>query len=402
MKFFEHSTRRAEIIDLRHDARMGVWGGFTKDARRIQGLDMLRGVAVALVMLRHAWPDTFDGAGIVGVAIFFTLSGYLITGLIVREIERTGTLRKARFFRNRALRLFPAIAALFVVYAVVEITFGPGGDSNETIGKTVLIGATYTANLPLGISPTLGHIWSLATEEQFYLVWPFLILFTRRWLRPVVICLLVTAWLTVLCWSSLLIVNNASSIYALPTTWGSALAFGGIGYTLRNRISAHLGRRLSTVAAIGAIVLLVLSFVPDAKTAAATYILWPTLIAAASLAVIFVVAQWEILPSSALAPLLWLGEISYGVYLWNLPVNVWLTAALGGDLAGWKWVTIPMTIAAALVSWYTVELVGRHYRDRFDSRQSPPPLISDIHTPRKSSLFGIPKDGTATGTSERV
>jgi len=88
--------------------------------RRLPGLDALRGLAIALVMLRHAWPRVFGEAGAVGVVIFFTLSGYLITGSLLRDTEAQPHRRIWQFCRNRALRLLPALFILLVAFGVVE------------------------------------------------------------------------------------------------------------------------------------------------------------------------------------------------------------------------------------------------------------------------------------------
>ena len=88
--------------------------------RRVPGLDALRGLAIALVMLRHAWPRVFGEAGAVGVVIFFTLSGYLITGNLLRESESQPHRLIWRFCRNRALRLLPALFILLVTFGAVH------------------------------------------------------------------------------------------------------------------------------------------------------------------------------------------------------------------------------------------------------------------------------------------
>ena len=82
---------------------------------RIDGLTVLRGVAIGLVVLRHAAPDVFGGAGIVGVTIFFALSGWLISGILLGEVERTGRVDLRRFYLNRVFRLYPALIAFVVV-----------------------------------------------------------------------------------------------------------------------------------------------------------------------------------------------------------------------------------------------------------------------------------------------
>lgn len=150
--------------------------------RRIEGLDLLRGAAIALVLLRHSWPDAFGGAGIVGVVVFFTLSGYLITGLLAADVRRYGRIRYGRFYRNRFLRLIPALlfvlAGLVVIEGILDVS-----DTRRFVPRTIGVALTYTMNIPLFNhgSPNFSHLWTLANEEQFYLVWPLIIVLGVRY-----------------------------------------------------------------------------------------------------------------------------------------------------------------------------------------------------------------------------
>jgi peptidoglycan/LPS O-acetylase OafA/YrhL len=115
---------------------------------RLVGLDVLRGIAIALVMLRHAWPSVFGGAGIVGVVIFFTLSGYLITGVLMRDLDNVDRIRFGVFYRNRVFRLVPAL--LFVTgggVLVVATWWNLSGDRGLVV-QTTLVALTYTADIP--------------------------------------------------------------------------------------------------------------------------------------------------------------------------------------------------------------------------------------------------------------
>jgi hypothetical protein len=118
--------------------------------RRIAGLDLLRGLAIALVMLRHALPDLAPGAGVVGVVMFFTVSGFLITGVLVDEHARTGRVNLRRFYRHRARRLVPALVALVFVVVLVTVALDPLGDRDDLV-KTVVVALTWTGNLPFGL-----------------------------------------------------------------------------------------------------------------------------------------------------------------------------------------------------------------------------------------------------------
>jgi peptidoglycan/LPS O-acetylase OafA/YrhL len=148
----------------------------------VPGLDGLRGLSIACVLVYHAFGSPgfqpparlwiwFRYLGELGVRVFFVLSGWLITGLLLREIERDGTIALRRFYGRRAMRLFPAFYAMLGVVALLEATgllqLHPGD---------LLHAATYTLNYQLRPSWWLVHCWSLAVEEQFYLLWPALLL----------------------------------------------------------------------------------------------------------------------------------------------------------------------------------------------------------------------------------
>ena len=194
---------------------------------RIAGLDVIRGVAIGLVMLRHAAPDLFAGAGVVGVVMFFALSGYLITGLLLGELEANGRIDLGRFYRRRVRRLVPALVLLVVGIVVVTLALDPIGDRAE-LTKTVLVALTWTGNLPFGhASDATFHLWTLATEEQFYLVWPALLglAFARGRVGPVLVavaaaCLL--ACVATLVW----LAESPDLAYALPTSWAICFVIG--------------------------------------------------------------------------------------------------------------------------------------------------------------------------------
>ena len=148
-------------------------------------IEGLRGIAVLLVVLYHAGVPGFAG-GYIGVDVFFVLSGYLITGILAAEIVATGTLDLARFYARRARRLLPAMALLLVAITVFAYPFYAPMEQ-RTIAQTAVATAAYVSNFYFANSATdylgagaetnpLLHTWSLAVEEQFYLVWPLLVL----------------------------------------------------------------------------------------------------------------------------------------------------------------------------------------------------------------------------------
>jgi peptidoglycan/LPS O-acetylase OafA/YrhL len=149
----------------------------------LPALDGVRALAIGLVLLAHAFGGVVRG-GVIGVDLFFVLSGFLITGILVDEVQRTGSLNLRAFYARRALRLFPALAALLLLVAVLPWPFPP----DETATKWVAIAATagYVANYVGDDLANLSHAWSLAVEEQFYLLWPLTLLWLLRRTSPAV------------------------------------------------------------------------------------------------------------------------------------------------------------------------------------------------------------------------
>ena len=331
----------------------------------IAGLDIVRGVAIGLVMLRHAAPDVFDGAGIVGVVMFFALSGYLITGTLMNSIERSGRVNYRRFYTNRALRLLPAMITMLLIFVIVEVAIGPTGGITKLIVGAVVGGLYLQDLLPMLAYPGINHLWTLAVEEQFYLVWPaFLVFLVRRralanGLRFAVLALLGICALTVIAAGAL---RDVGVIYPLPTTWAVALVLGGSAYIHRERL---VRTRASIPLALGAgLVLVAFSLMPDAKNHAVTYLLGGGLIAICTIAIMAVVRTWQVSPSRLLEPLRALGVVSYGAYLWNGPATHWTVDVLG--LSGW--IAIPLTIFLATASWWLIEKRFLALKDRIAAR----------------------------------
>src|SRR5690349_20309645 len=137
---------------------------------RNSALDGARALAVLLVLLHHTRVPGFAG-GFIGVDVFFVLSGYLITSILLREADSAGDIRIGRFLLRRALRLYPPL--LLMLSAVLIL--GPSIWPTEQLGMPVLISALYLSDYATafyGPLSVIGHTWSLAVEEHFYLLWP--------------------------------------------------------------------------------------------------------------------------------------------------------------------------------------------------------------------------------------
>ena len=351
--------------------------------QRMGGLDVLRGAAVGAVLLGHSWPGIFQGAGIVGVIVFFVLSGYLITGVLMRDLERHRKVRYGRFYAHRAFRLLPALIAFLGVYAIVELTADVLGDrSKGIIGYTLLAGLGYLKDLPLpfDVSMAIGPLWTLAVEEQFYLIWPALLVLALRknrqgrlvgWAAAVVVALMAGTVLAML----ILAPQLHSLVYALPTTWGLGLIIGSALRLYRVRTSSWFSGRRHRRAALlgGSAVLAALVFFPKANESPVFFFLGgPLAMVAAAVLVALAASRTEVMPRWT-RPLQLLGMVSYAAYLWNYIVILWLNDGSTADLPPLVAVlAIVLTLLIAVLSWHTVERLGRIGRNWFDSRQARP------------------------------
>ncbi|MFC5721046.1 acyltransferase family protein [Streptomyces gamaensis] len=332
---------------------------------RVARLDALRGLAVLLVMIRHGAPGAAPGAGVVGIVMFFTLSGYLITGLLMRELDTTGRIRLGAFYRRRAVRLLPALLALVTGLTVVTLVLDPLGD-RSALGRTLAVALTYTADLPITHgSDAIFHLWTLAVEQQFYLLWPPLLAWA--WLRGratllvirtlaviVVVAAGVTLWLR----------EDFDRAYPWPTSWAGAMLIGAAASVSNRRRNAARGvaharphrgassRTLAATAAPVALALLVVAGLVPWRSWSFTYPWVGLSLAALTVVVLHHWAQDPTPQGRALTTLGRLGTISYAAYLWNYPLTLWLRP--------WHPITGPalaavLTLALATVSWFLIE-----------------------------------------------
>lgn len=369
---------------------------------RFAGLDGLRALAVIAVIVYHCFPGLLPG-GFIGVDVFFVISGFLITRLLVAEHERHGRIDLGRFWQRRARRLLPALITVVVVCCTTAWLIG--GDVLVSIGRQVLGAATFSSNwldIAAGGSyfardtPELfRNLWSLAVEEQFYLLWPVLVialLFTRRrWLQILLVSALALASATAMAalfhpGSDATRVYFGSDTHSFGLAVGAALAFMVAGL---HPVDLNVGERrtqrfirqrfinawLPTVGVVSLIgVCTAAWWLHD--DADATYrggLLLTSLLTA-------LVIWAAVTPRSRLGraldvtPLRVIGERSYGLYLWHWPVLLLVTAALpsaAGSAAGssaeapMQWVaggvTVLVTVAAASVSYRFIEQpIRRH------------------------------------------
>jgi peptidoglycan/LPS O-acetylase OafA/YrhL len=326
-------------------------------------LDGLRAVSIVAVLAHHSrWLP----GGYLGVDIFFTLSGFLITALLTEEFARTGTISLRLFYARRALRLLPALIVLVVVcvgalLATVPAEYGPLVLHEAAAVLFYVANWAWVIDLPLGV---LSHTWSLGIEEQFYLLWPCVLLVMLRAISPrrafgtiLVLAGAGAAWRQALVLAGARVehLQRGLDTHGDPLLIGCALSLGltaGLRVPGRSTFAAVLG-----VCSLAG--LLAFSTFPD------SYVHRPVS-SLAAVAVSLIIAHVVGEPRSpltrllAVAPLVATGRISYGVYLWHFPVFYFFgLVTVPGTAATASWLAAAaawaVSFGVAVISYAIVE-----------------------------------------------
>ena len=330
---------------------------------RILQIQGLRAVAALLVTIFHA---RLMPGGFIGVDIFYVISGYLITGLIIREIDKTGRLDLNEFYQRRIKRLLPTSVFVLFITAIVGMFVLPA-ITRDALGRDLFAAAAYVSNYlfawwendyqNLNATPSpFIHYWSLAVEEQFYVVWPIFILFLSRYGKRAIFqgVAIVTA-LSLLLSIYLTQVAPIWAFYSLPTrAW--ELGFGALLLFIPDR---YLRNRF--LPWIGAIGIAIATFNFDESTAFPGFNALLPVVATAIL--IGSIPVWprffNDLSNNRLMQ--WLGAISYPLYLWHWPALVLPSSALGRPLQiRERLLCILLTIVLAHITSKFVEQPLRH------------------------------------------
>ena len=360
--------------------------------RKLEGhhhsLDGIRALAVMLVIGSHLsfllgsqsptpWPfvNRLFSGGFIGVDIFFVLSGFLITSLILAEISETEQFSLSRFYARRALRLLPALYFLLAVVFVVSIAdgFPIRAQWNVTWAALLYIINWFYAlpslhNGSTEIQNNLGHLWSLAVEEQFYLAWPFLMFIASRRRRllswvPVLATILVVA----------VVLRRISLLNEGMSTWdlflrtdvrldsilvGSLLAFAYAKFDFEARVL-----KWAAFVALGSL----FWFMYSGPNNGILFKQGFTMIAISAALVILASVDSSWWPNKVFGSrlMMFIGRISYGLYLWHFPIFDFLSRHLTDGMKSLRiLIALLITLLATLLSWQFVETPSLRFKNR--------------------------------------
>ena len=336
-------------------------------------LDGIRGVAISAVLITHAGPAYFRGeyigqGGFIGVDVFFVLSGFLITTLLVEEYNRNNTVNLRRFYMRRVLRLAPALVFMLLIFVGGSLIFLEKTKIQSNL-IDVLIVLSYSSNWAraFNIHPPdfLGHTWSLSIEEQFYILWPVILTGLLRHVRSkwqivaLVLALSLTSWSVRIYFASVGV--SVDRLYNGLDTRADALLVGCLlGLLLSFNLLNHsfydsVTRGLKYVAPLSAITLLFVACTMDWRSPRMYYWLFFIVECLAAIIILDVCISPQSIVKSILGrgSLIWIGRISYGLYLWHFPVFQTL------EHVGYRGMTIVygscLTFLIASLSYYCLE-----------------------------------------------
>jgi peptidoglycan/LPS O-acetylase OafA/YrhL len=328
-------------------------------------IDGLRAIAILPVILSHAGFNLFSG-GFVGVDVFFVISGYLITQIIIRE-KQSGIFSIRRFYERRARRILPALYfVLFICtfYSAIFLSPFDARDYYQSLAATIsfcsnvlfYIESSDYFGLAADYKPLL-HTWSLGVEEQYYVLYPlFLIGSWRLGIRKIVVMLIVVAILSLIASQWAVINNPSASFYLLPTRAWELLVGGFVGfYLIKNASSTVITKYNQLGSAVGLLMIGASVFLFNKSTPfPGIFALVPVI----GTAFVIIFANQDTLVGWLLGRklLVGIGLISYSAYLWHQPVLAFARYYLLSDLSiVGALAAITLTFALAMQTWQFIE-----------------------------------------------
>jgi peptidoglycan/LPS O-acetylase OafA/YrhL len=312
-------------------------------------------VAILLVFGLHCFG--VPPGGHLGVDLFFLLSGFLITSLLLGELDERGRISRPAFYRRRAARLLPALALFLAVYLVIAAAKGVDGLPAAALGlfyaSNIFEAAGHEAWM---VNFGLPHLWSLAEEEQFYLLWPLVLPFVARRARPVGLLLLATVALALYRYALAITGASHSRLYNGPDTHLDGLLLGAaIAFLLIRRPAFRI--RLIWIAI--ALPVGVEALIGRSPSTTWDVIGMPISEAALVAVVLAALTLRPVAVALSITPLRFFGRISYSLYLWHFM----LTWAWGYPQRAWAAAVLSITIAYFSTRWVE-EPLRRRFRAR--------------------------------------
>lgn len=357
----------ADSKELAAEAHHGA-----KGKKNLRGdIEGLRAIAVGTVLIYHIGIPFLPG-GFVGVDIFFVISGFLITSLLLRESVKTGGISLANFYARRARRLLPAASVVLLFTALAGWIVLPGPD-RANLGTDVIAATFYVINWALALrsvdylaedaAPSaLQHYWSLSVEEQFYVVWPLIIILglflarrTRMRPKPLLFGILGVLAAASLAYSVVHTKSDPATAYFYSTTRVWELAIGALLAFLVLRLTALSRVAAEALAGLGLVLILWSVFFLDEKTPwPGSWALVPTIGAALIIAGGCASQSTVTARLLSLKPMVWIGGLSYAIYLWHWPL-ITLTKAAYPEVRIRHLLVVG--VASIVLAWLTKHLV---------------------------------------------
>ena len=302
-------------------------------------LDGVRGLAILAVVAFHCGVPG-SGGGYLGVDVFFVLSGYLITSLLMAE-HRGGGIRIGSFYIRRALRLYPTLLLLVAAYLLMAPALWPADQPWLNAAFASFYAMDYAMAFRYA-SKTIGHTWSLGVEEKFYLLWPLLLPLTLRTRRP--IAWLLAAFACFSAWRCFVTIfwGWAQAYFSFDTRM-SGILIGAIAAVTPLQVS----RQAALIAGGALVFCIACPWMPSlpAQLAVEAVTLEVTLAELSAFLIIGYLAEHRHCPILASPAMAYIGRLSYGVYLWHFPLVVLLRDSY---FAPW-WMAVPAALVFSSV-----------------------------------------------------